>query len=244
MPLCLVSRLSDLILYYAFIDFEQLLRSTTTQSALLMVSGSIPVYLFFTTYILVCLFWIYLYYNSYMPAQYLVNEIRQIYGVINFIVYTFWAIIVILMLFEPHNVHYTIHAVETVFATIISFLAGILFLVYGVKLRAKLYMARVLSPNRMQLAKKVGYTTALCTFVFLLRGCMITLSFFVISKIPLAVYVNNVLWRVVIELIPSTLILFLIQNAESNASKVPTKRDSQRADPTTPLLNATTSTFY
>jgi len=210
LPLCLAMRAADLTVNCVLSGNDIMTRPPERQSPWWMLSAALPVYLFFTTYILVCLLWVYLYCNNYRTAQFLMNQIKWIYLAINVFVYSVFSILMGLMFNDKQGTNLrSYHIVEACFATVISFCSGVVFLIFGLLLYSRLRMLQSLTEQRKRIAAKVGYTTALCTFVFILRSVMITVSFFLFLS-PTKMLINNLVWYSTIELIPSTVIFYAI----------------------------------
>lgn len=222
---CLILRSSDLTINFIVSGYEIIIRPPAHQSAWWFVSASLPVYMFFTTYVLVCLFWIYLYKDAYAYTTSIMRQIKIVYLCINIVVYGFWVSIVVGLFEAQPEYHFRIHAVETGFAASISFIAGTLFLVYGSKLYTRLKSLPAKSDPKKRLSKRyktgkgpstkkrtirrVGHLTVICTLVFLIRGCLILFSFF-LFRTAFQMLVDNIMWYTMIEFVPSMSILILM----------------------------------
>eukprot|EP00026_Physarum_polycephalum_P013678 Phypoly_transcript_14104.p1 GENE.Phypoly_transcript_14104~~Phypoly_transcript_14104.p1 ORF type:complete len:199 (+),score=5.70 Phypoly_transcript_14104:154-750(+) len=148
-PVCLLARMSDFVVNVvrarqhkvAFYNPEH-------QNSQEMFSASLPLYLFFTTYILVCLSWFYFCQQNLPNSTFLLRRILRLYLYINIFVYTCYIIFIIFLSQEKYR--NTTHTVETVFASSISFCAGLSFAYFGRRLYLR--MRRV---SKLNVSKKV-----------------------------------------------------------------------------------------
>jgi len=206
-PICLLARTNDLTVNFLERDYKMFFRPAEHQGVWDMFFASLPVYMFFTTYILVCLSWYYVFQKSFSRSPLHLSHIMKFYLAINVFVYTFYVTFVVLMSF--HKLRKTTHIVETTFACTISILAGLGFALFGSKLYFRMRHLTVEQINKLTLKRKIGYIAIMCTFVFFLRACMIMISFFFFSK-PYMLLINNIVWYIVIELVPSMAVLVLM----------------------------------
>eukprot|EP00026_Physarum_polycephalum_P010835 Phypoly_transcript_11016.p1 GENE.Phypoly_transcript_11016~~Phypoly_transcript_11016.p1 ORF type:complete len:302 (-),score=14.46 Phypoly_transcript_11016:40-945(-) len=172
-----------------------------------MFSASLPLYLFFTTYILVCLSWFYFCQQNLPNSTFLLRRILRLYLYINIFVYTCYIIFIIFLSQEKYR--NTTHTVETVFASSISFCAGLSFAYFGRRLYLR--MRRV---SKLNVSKKIGGIALMCTTLFFVRSCMTIMSYYLWKK-PVPILIHNIIWFTLIELGPSIAILLLIGGTTS-----------------------------
>jgi len=216
LPLCFLARSIDLTVTYLVTGYDRLLDDAIYQSPWLFISASLPVYMFFSNYVSVCLYWILLLHkNVYLPVGVNKNKIKLWTLIIYGILYGFWLGIVIAFFATPESQHLTIHTVETIYAALLSFIAGVVFVIIGPRLYSKL----TAHSSNLYSAVRVSYTTVVCTFVFLFRGCFILISFYLFTT-KVESLVGNIIWFLVAELIPSSIIIAVIYSEKSKVNSL------------------------
>jgi len=208
-PLCLLARIGDLVLRLQRSHFDAVIMPVDHQDWLEMLTSSLPVYLFFTTYILVCLSWFYLFKKSFTNSPDLFWEIMKLYLVVNAFVYSFYTAFVILMCFPAWQL--AVHIIETFFAMAISLLTGLAFAFYGSQLFSHMHMNSVfaINPSKLVVAQKVRYTAVICTLVFFLRAFMIVASFFFLQSAVEMIF-DNIFWFTFVEILPCLSVLAIL----------------------------------
>jgi len=207
-PLCLLARVNDYAVSISRAHYEMIIMPIQVQDWVEMLSGSLPVYMFFTTYILVCLSWFYVFKKSLSSSPDLFKQIMKLYLAINAFVYTIYITFVMLMVYLPHY-RFEAHLVETFYSATISVMTGAAFAFYGRQLYSRVHAGTAINGTKLMVANKVVYTAVICTAVFFLRAAMIVSNFLFLRK-PLFMLLQTLLWSVFIELLPCMAILVLL----------------------------------
>ncbi|CAO2815513.1 unnamed protein product [Amaranthus hypochondriacus] len=171
----------------------------------------LPGLLFFSTYTLLVLFWAEIYHQARsLPT----DRLRPGYYFVNCIVYLVQIIIWICMwISEGHS---ALRAAKLLFS-IISFGAAFGFLVYGGRLFLMLKRFPIESSGRQKKIYEVGIITTICCTCFIIRCIVVAISAFD-EDIDVDVIdhpFGNLLYYMVVEIIPSALVLFVLRKLPS-----------------------------
>ncbi|KAJ3682019.1 hypothetical protein LUZ60_014592 [Juncus effusus] len=173
----------------------------------------LPGLAFFTTYALLVLFWAEIYYQARAVST---DGLRPSFFVINVVVYTIQIIIWLVMWWKP--IH-PVMVISKIFFAGVSLFAALGFLLYGGRLFFMLQRFPVDSKGRRKKLNEVGYVTTICFTCFIIRCVMMCLNAF--DKAADLDVLNhpilNFFYYLVVELIPSALVLFILR-------KLPPKR--------------------
>jgi len=179
-------------------------------STVSILLGSIPGYLFFSTFLVLSLFWVLLYHRSYDKDTFFVRKIHIVYLVINGLVYTVWLTLLLLMLCVPDATFMrVVHSMLITWAVTVSFAVSVSFLVYAIRVHLSLRQLNIANNDRLQYATKIGFLMLLFTVVFALRGLFIFLVLYVFHG-PIASLVSKLIFQVLLELIPIIVALFVL----------------------------------
>ncbi|KAJ3680388.1 hypothetical protein LUZ60_016666 [Juncus effusus] len=171
----------------------------------------LPGLAFFTTYVLLVLFWAEIYYQARaMPTDWLRPAFYTINAVIYFIQIALW----FLLWWSP--IHPMLVLCKLFFAGV-SMFGAFGFLLYGGRLFLMLQHFPVESKGRNKKIKEVVYVTTICFGCFSIRCIMMCFNAFDIAA-DLDVMdhpVLNFFYYLLVEIIPSTLVLFLLRKLPS-----------------------------
>ncbi|XP_054804429.1 tobamovirus multiplication protein 1-like [Prosopis cineraria] len=179
--------------------------------ALEQVLMDIPGLLFFSTFILLVLFWAEIYNQARsLPS----DKLRPAYYIINGIVYFIQICLWIYM-----SISKTTAGAESakLFLAVISFCAALGFLIYGGRLFILLLRFPFESRGRINKLYEVGSVTCICCACFLIRCVMLAFSAFDKDK-DLNVLerpILNLVYYMLVEIIPSGLVLFILRKVPS-----------------------------
>ncbi|KAL2343803.1 hypothetical protein Fmac_005088 [Flemingia macrophylla] len=188
--------------------------------ALEQVLMEVPGLLFFSTYTLLVLFWAEIYHQARSePAQ----KLRPTYFIINGFIYLIQIILWIYM-----SVSKTATGLEAakLFLAVISFFAGLGFLLYGGRLFFLLRRFPIESRGRQKKLYEVGSVTSICCTCFLIRCVLLAFSAFEedpdldVANHPIL----NLMYYLLVEIVPSALVLFILR-------KLPPRRVSDQYHP-------------
>ncbi|XP_028753107.1 tobamovirus multiplication protein 1-like [Neltuma alba] len=188
--------------------------------ALEQVLMDLPGLLFFSTYTLLVLFWAEIYHQARRTPA---HRLRPAYFIINGIIYFTQVCIWISLTISRTSA--TVEAAK-LFLSVISFAAAFGFLLYGGRLFFLLRRFPIESRGRQKKLYEVGSVTSICCACFMIRCVLLAISAFD-KKADLDVLdhpILNLLYYLVIEIIPSGLVLFILR-------KLPPKRISDQYQP-------------
>lgn len=187
---------------------------------LILILLDLPGLLFFSTYTLLVLFWAEIYHQARsLPT----DKLRILYISVNGGVYFVQVCIWIYLWIDDNNV---VEFVGKIFIAVVSFIAALGFLLYGGRLFSMLRRFPIESKGRRKKLHEVGSVTAICFTCFLIRCFVDVLSAFD-SDASLDVLdhpVLNVIYYMLVEILPSALVLFILR-------KLPPKRISAQYHP-------------
>lgn len=168
---------------------------------------------FFTTYVLLVLFWAEIYYQARGVSS---DGLRPTFYTINIVVYTVQIALWLLMWWKPVQV---IFILSKMFIAGVSLFAAFGFLLYGGRLFLMLQRFPVESKGRRKKLQEVGYVTTICFSCFLVRCIMMCFNAFdkAADLDVLNHPVLNFLFYLLVEIVPSVLVLFILR-------KLPPKR--------------------
>lgn len=177
----------------------------------------LPGLLFFSTYTLLVLFWAEIYHQARsLPT----DTLRPAYYIANGIVYFIQIVIWIAMRLSTS--HAALEATK-LFLSVVSLSAASGFLIYGGRLFFMLRRFPIESRGRQKKLFEVGFVTVICCTCFLVRCLVAAISAFK-SEVDVDVLdhpVGNFVYYMVAEIVPSTLVLFILR-------KLPPKRVSDQ----------------
>ncbi|XP_027351508.1 tobamovirus multiplication protein 1-like isoform X1 [Abrus precatorius] len=187
---------------------------------LILVLLDLPGLVFFSTYILLVLFWAEIYHQARsLPTE----RLRILYVSINGAVYFIQVCIWIYLWIDYNNV---VELMGNIFTAAVSFMAALGFLIYGGRLFTMLRRFPIESKGRRKKLHEVGFVTAICFTCFLIRGLMVLISAFD-SDASLDVVdhpILDLIYYMLVEILPSVLVLFILR-------KLPPKRISAQYHP-------------
>ncbi|KAL1125921.1 hypothetical protein V6Z11_A13G075700 [Gossypium hirsutum] len=188
--------------------------------ALEMVLLDLPNLLFFSTYMLLVLFWAEIYYQA---RSLPINKLRPAYYSINGFMYFAQACIWISVRLSHSPI-----AIEfaRLFISVISLCAAFGFILYGGRLFFMLRRFPIESRGRQKKLFEVGFVTGICCACFLLRCFMVLASVFDKNADIDVLYhpLLNLIYYMLVEILPSALVLFVLR-------KLPPKRVSDQYHP-------------
>lgn len=180
----------------------------------------IPGLLFFSTYTLLVLFWAEIYHQARsLPT----DKLKTSYISINAGMYIIQAGIWVYLWFNDNS---AMDLIGQIFIAVVSFVAALGFLIYGGRLFIMLRRFPIESKGRRKKLHEVGSVTAICFTCFLIRCFVVVLSAFD-SDASLEVLdhpVLNLIYYLVVEILPSSLVLYILR-------KLPPKRVSAQYHP-------------
>ncbi|XP_022725476.1 tobamovirus multiplication protein 3-like [Durio zibethinus] len=196
-------------LVFVFRRNVQILHPEIVQHILL----DMPSLAFFTTYALLVLFWAEIYYQARAVST---DGLRPSFFTINAVVYSiqiamwlvlWWKYIPVLVILSK------------MFFAGVSLFAALGFLLYGGRLFLMLQRFPVESKGRRKKLQEVGYVTTICFSCFLVRCIM--MCFNALDKAADLDVLNhpvlNFIYYLLVEILPSSLVLFILR-------KLPSKR--------------------
>ncbi|KAI9127620.1 hypothetical protein K1719_000613 [Acacia pycnantha] len=172
-----------------------------------LVLLDLPGLLFFSTYTLLVLFWAEIYHQA---RNIPIEKLRIIYASINIAVY-FIEICIWLYLWMDYNS--VVEDIGNIFFAVVSLVAALGFLLCGGRLFLMLRHFPIESRGRRKKLHEVGSVTAISFTCFLIRCFMVFLSTFD-SKASLDVLnhpILNWIYYMLVEIIPSALVLFILR---------------------------------
>lgn len=173
----------------------------------------LPSLLFFTTYVLLVLFWAEIYYQARALST---DGLRPSFYIINSVVYAIQIALWLLLWWKPVQVMIIL---SKIFFAGVSLFAALGFLLYGGRLFLMLQRFPVESKGRRKKLQEVGYVTTICFSCFLVRCIMMFFNAF--DKAANLDVLNhpilNFLYFMLVEILPSSLVLFILR-------KLPPKR--------------------
>lgn len=173
----------------------------------------LPSLLFFTTYVLLVLFWAEIYYQARALST---DGLRPSFYIINGVVYAIQIALWLLLWWKPVQVMIIL---SKIFFAGVSLFAALGFLLYGGRLFLMLQRFPVESKGRRKKLQEVGYVTTICFSCFLVRCIMMFFNAF--DKAANLDVLNhpilNFLYFMLVEILPSSLVLFILR-------KLPPKR--------------------
>ncbi|CAA3016470.1 tobamovirus multiplication 3 [Olea europaea subsp. europaea] len=196
-------------LVFAFRRNVQKLNPEILQHILL----DMPSLVFFSTYALLVLFWAEIYYQARAVST---DGLRPTFCTINIVVYAIQILLWLIIWWKPVPV---LIILSKMFFAGVSLFAALGFLVYGGRLFLMLQRFPVESKGRRKKLQEVGYVTTICFTCFLIRCIMMCFNAFdkATDLDVLDHPVLNLLYYLLVEIIPSSLVLFILR-------KLPPKR--------------------
>uniref|UniRef100_A0A0D9WUJ9 THH1/TOM1/TOM3 domain-containing protein n=1 Tax=Leersia perrieri TaxID=77586 RepID=A0A0D9WUJ9_9ORYZ len=217
-----------------------------------LVLLDLPGLLFFSTYILLVLFWAEIYHQVLANATHVFNipfsyflrifiqwmiwvtlrdlarslptdKLRIIYVAVNSVIYV---IQVCIWVYLGINDNSLVELVSKIFIVVVSFVALLGFSVYGGRLFFLLRRFPIESKGRQKKLYEVGTVTAICCVCFLIRCIVVALSAFDpdVSLEVLDHPILDLFYYMLTEILPSALVLFILR-------KLPPKRVSAQYHP-------------
>ncbi|XP_021728007.1 protein TOM THREE HOMOLOG 1-like [Chenopodium quinoa] len=173
----------------------------------------LPSLAFFTTYVLLVLFWAEIYYQARAVST---DGLRPSFFTINAVVYTIQIALWLILWWKPIPL---LVVLSKVFFAGVSLFAALGFLLYGGRLFLMLQRFPVESKGRRKKLQEVGYVTTICFTCFLVRCVMMCFNAFdkAADLDVLDHPVLNFMYYLLVEILPSSLVLFILR-------KLPPKR--------------------
>ncbi|KAK4761394.1 hypothetical protein SAY87_029278 [Trapa incisa] len=172
-----------------------------------------PSLAFFTTYALLVLFWAEIYYQARAVST---DGLRPSFFTINAVLYAVQIAMWLILWWKPLRI---IIILSKMFFSGVSLFAAFGFLLYGGRLFLMLKRFPVESKGRSKKLQEVGYVTTICFSCFLVRCIMMCFNAFDrAADLDLLDHpVLNYIYYVLVEILPSSLVLFILR-------KLPPKR--------------------
>ncbi|XP_059443062.1 tobamovirus multiplication protein 3 [Corylus avellana] len=172
-----------------------------------------PSLAFFTTYALLVLFWAEIYYQARAAST---DGLRPSFFSVNAVVYAVQIAMWLILWWKPIRI---VVILSKMFFAGVSLFAALGFLLYGGRLFLMLQRFPVESKGRRKKLQEVGYVTTICFTCFLVRCIMMCFNAFdkAANLDVLDHPVLNLIYYVSVEIIPSSLVLFILR-------KLPPKR--------------------
>ncbi|KAG5015180.1 hypothetical protein AAZX31_08G088700 [Glycine max] len=172
-----------------------------------------PSLAFFTTYALLVLFWAEIYYQARAVST---DGLRPSFYTINAVVYVIQITLWLILWWKPISV---LVILSKMFFAGVSLFAALGFLLYGGRLFLMLQRFPVESKGRRKKLQEVGYVTTICFSCFLIRCVMMCFNAFDKAADLDVLYhpILNFMYYLLVEILPSTLVLFILR-------KLPPKR--------------------
>ncbi|XP_042501889.1 tobamovirus multiplication protein 3-like [Macadamia integrifolia] len=179
-----------------------------------------PSLAFFTTYALLVLFWAEIYYQARAVST---DGLRPSFYTVNAVVYGIQIVLWLILWWNPIPV---VLILSKIFFAGVSFSAALGFLLYGGRLFLMLQRFPVESKGRRKKLQEVGYVTTICFSCFLARCIMMCFNAFdkAADLDVLNHPVLNFIYYLLVEILPSTLVLFILR-------KLPPKRSITQYHP-------------
>ncbi|EGG20710.1 hypothetical protein DFA_00571 [Cavenderia fasciculata] len=188
---------------------------------------------FFFTFCLLILFWIEIVYHARNKLDFYKKVIKPVFFASVALIYIIQIVIWIIIGVAPIN-RDTMDNVDNTYYAVISFIAAVGFLYYGVKLSIKLKKNPINSPGKKRKLIEVVSFTILCTFCFLSRSILfVIISYFKNFKVTLKqsttkkTMVNDIsisIYYGVSEIIPSIFVIILFRKMPPKPALTPTYR--------------------
>ncbi|XP_057544267.1 tobamovirus multiplication protein 3-like [Amaranthus tricolor] len=196
-------------LVFLFRRDVQLLQPEIVQHIML----DLPSLAFFTTYALLVLFWAEIYYQARAVST---DGLRPSFFTINAVVYAIQFTLWLILWWKPTP---ALVILSKMFFAGVSLFAALGFLLYGGRLFLMLQRFPVESKGRRKKLQEVGYVTTICFSCFLVRCIMMCFNAFDKAANLDVLYhpVLNFIYYVLVEILPSSLVLFILR-------KLPPKR--------------------
>ncbi|XP_056849209.1 tobamovirus multiplication protein 1-like [Raphanus sativus] len=167
----------------------------------------LPGLLFFSAYTLLLLFWAQIYHESRsLPT----DKLRKTFIAANVAVYLAQVVIWVCIWVNDKS---TVDLVGNIFMAVVSFIVALGFLHHGGRLFVMLKRFPIESKSRSKKLYEVGSVTAICFTCFLIRCIVVGVSAFD-RDLRLDVLnrpVQNLFYYMVVEIIPSALVLFILR---------------------------------
>eukprot|EP00270_Netrium_digitus_P017633 TRINITY_DN651_c0_g1_i2.p1 TRINITY_DN651_c0_g1~~TRINITY_DN651_c0_g1_i2.p1 ORF type:complete len:284 (-),score=68.09 TRINITY_DN651_c0_g1_i2:369-1220(-) len=190
---------------------------------LVSVVLDLPSLIFFTTYTLLVLFWAEIYHQARgLPT----DNLRPSFVITNVALYIIQAGLWVYMWMSPDDAS-MIHTLSKVFFAGVFLAAAVGFLLYGGRLFMMLRRFPIESRGRRKKLYEVGFVTAICFTCFAIRAILVSYAFLnpTMDVDNLSNIVLNTIYYVLVELVPSSLVLFILR-------KLPPKRSAPVPPPT------------
>jgi len=193
-----------------------------------VILGGLPGYIFFSTYVILAIFWYILYNRAHDESTAIIRRIRVFYIIMNLFVYSIWITLLILMFLYQGNdlLKMYFHSAEAIFAACIGIFASLATSFLGGRVYFKLASLPCISSVRLEIARKIGILTGVLTALFFLRSVMILLDFFVFHD-AMDNLISKLIFQIIFELFGSVVILYVLNR------KIPERYDETfQRDPT------------
>ncbi|CAM8983258.1 unnamed protein product [Rhodiola kirilowii] len=175
----------------------------------------VPSLAFFSTYALLVLFWAEIYYQARVVST---DGLRRNFFFINLAVYAVQVILWLIMWWKPVTL---IVVMSKMFFAGVSLFAALGFLLYGGRLFLMLHRFPVESKGRRKKLQEVCYVTSICFTCFLVRCIMMCFNAFdkAADLDVLDHPILNFSYYLLAEILPSSLVLFILRKLPSNSKR-------------------------
>jgi THH1/TOM1/TOM3 domain len=198
--------------------------SLTNQTGVEIILGGAPNYLFFSSYLLLFLFWAVLYHRAHESKPRFLAYMKAAYIAVNAAVYSVWIVLVALLLtLDERTVKDIVHPIEAVYSASLNVFAGIGFLIYGTRLYLTMKRRRVAiaSRSRLEVSQKILRLTVVLSVIFVLRSALILVQDFVLLSALQSLCIQT-FYTLFCELAPAVIITVVLFNY------VPSQRSAAR----------------
>jgi len=198
------------------------------------ILDTLPSALFFSTYTLLILFWAEIIHHARNQSLSFPEKLRPVFMAINMIVYMVLIAFWLLLFFMPRQI-FLLDLVLNLFISAIFTLASIGFVIYGGRLYFMLKQFPIESRGRSSKLQEVGWVTIICTTCFLVRVALLIYGSLSQNIDARDVYI--VAYYVVVEVVPSLLVLYILR-------KLPPRKKIEVPSSTVPFLRSSSSSSY
>jgi hypothetical protein len=157
LPWCLLSVLVDLAFNW---DSNYFLQPQSSLKLGPIFLGGLPGYIFFSTYTLLVLFWIFLYHKAHvLHAESIMKSVKWSWLILNAVVYTIWFVLLLVMLIfqllDDMDALGVTHTVEAVYAASLNLGVALLFIVYGIRMICSMRKKPIMSASGIRVSRQV-----------------------------------------------------------------------------------------
>jgi len=184
-----------------------------------IIFGGLPNFIYFSTYILLVLFWLFLLYRSQKQTTKFISTLKTFYVITNVVVYVIWLSLMACILFnyyyyqreERFQFLSKIHTIEVFFSGSLYLVTCTSFCIFGLRLYYNLTQSPLVITSRV--ASKIGVISVICTISFGVRGSLLFVAYFLLKTEMENLIITFVL--LTCEVAPIIVILVLLRRKSS-----------------------------